>query len=328
MEELLGEMVQARLPWIALRLRSWYDDERLADQLATWLATEAGRVGDSAFGTAFRDAVGPGLEPDPLCWANRRLELRAGGWAVAGIRFRGLDRDKPFVDVVATDQPPTPDGIAAVAADVLPAFAQFQPLCLRVDAPYDVELTASLDDDRRFAPGRSAVDQHIVAGLVSRLLARQPTSPDADDVTLRPGEPEPLAERTAAIYSQHSETTRLWATPEDADSLAECAAQGLLFEVLVDGASAGVVAATRDDAHGLSGFCVEELCLDPSWRGRGIAARAVGQLVRQLPARPGDVLWGSIHPENLPSLRAALSLGREIVGGYVWVTPQGLPGMP
>jgi GNAT superfamily N-acetyltransferase len=328
MEELLGEMVQARLPWIAPRIRSWYDDQHLADQLAAWLATEAGRVGDSAFGTDFRDAVDPGLEPDPLCWANRRLELGAGGWAVAGIRFRGLDRDKPFVDVVATDRPPTPDGIAAVAADVLPAFARFQPLCLRVDAPYDVELAASLDDDPRFAQGRSAVDQHIVAGLVSELLAKRPTSPDADEVTLRPGEPELLAERTAAIYSQHSEATRPWATPEDADSLADCAAQGLLFELLVGGAPAGVVAATRDDAHGMSGFSVEELCLDPSWRGRGIAARAVRQLVGQLPARRGAVLWGSIHPENLPSLRAALSLGREIVGGYVWVTPQGLPGMP
>jgi L-amino acid N-acyltransferase YncA len=327
MNDLLGQLVEARLPWVSPRVRSWYDDRRLADQLAAELATEAGRVGDTAFGTEFRDAVGLEVAPGPLSWANRQLDLDAGGWAVAGIRFRGLDRDLPFVDVVATDQPPTADGLAVVAAGVLPAFAAFQPRCLRVDAPRPSDLATSLNVDARFARGRSTVDQHIVAGPVAELLARKgPWS--HDDVTLRPGEPGPLAERAAAIYAQHPEESRLWATAESVDSLAECAAQGLLFEVLAGGVPAGVVAASREDAHGMSGFCVQELCLDPAWRGKGLAAQAMHGLVARLPARAGDVLWGSIHPENLASLRQALSLGREIVGGYVWVTPRGLPGMP
>ena len=93
-----------------------------------------------------------------MAWANRRLELDNGGWAVAGIRFRALDRAKPFVDVVATDQPPTPAGLASVAAGVLPAFAVFQPLCLRVDAPDPAELVA--------AGGQGRVEDplHLVAG--------------------------------------------------------------------------------------------------------------------------------------------------------------------
>jgi L-amino acid N-acyltransferase YncA len=212
-----------------------------------------------------------------------------------------------------------------VAAGVLAAFAVFQPLCLRVDAPDPAELVAALDADPRFR--RSAVDQYVVAGLVADLVSVAPASSESD-VTLRPGEPGPLAERVAAIYAQHSEDSRLWASPEDAESLADCASQGLLFEVLVEGNPAGVVAAMREDGHGMSGFCVQELCLDQAWRGRGLAARAVRELVARLPAEPGDVLWGTIHPDNMPSLRQALSLGREIVGGYVWVTPRGLPGMP
>ena len=327
MTDLLGQMVQARLPWISPRIRAWYDDQRLAEQLAAALVTEAGRVGDRAFGADFRDAVDPDLEPDPLSWANRRLDLDDGRWAVAGIRFRGLDREAPFVDVVATDQPPTPDGLAAVAAGVRAAFAAFQPLCLRVDAPRPADLATSLNVDPRFARGRSTVDQHIVAGLVGELLARERPG-SAVEVALRPGERGPLAARAAALYARHPAESRLWATAEDADSLAGCAAQGLLFEVLVDGTPAGVVAATREDAHAMSGFCVQELCLDPAWRGRGLAAQAMHGLVARLPARAGDVLWGSIHPENLASLRQALSLGREIVGGYVWVTPRGLLGMP
>jgi hypothetical protein len=50
-------------------------------------------------------------------------------------------------------------------------------------------------------------------------------------------------------------------------------------------------------------------------------------LLLRLHARDGDVLWGTIHPANSPSLRNALSVGREIVGGYVWVVPAGLSGM-
>jgi L-amino acid N-acyltransferase YncA len=89
-----------------------------------------------------------------------------------------------------------------------------------------------------------------------------------------------------------------------------------------------VVAAIRDDRHGMSGFGVEEICLDAAARGRGLAAGVVQRLVDALPAADGDVLWGTIHPDNQPSLRNALSVGRRVVGGYVWVTPSGLPGMP
>jgi L-amino acid N-acyltransferase YncA len=89
-----------------------------------------------------------------------------------------------------------------------------------------------------------------------------------------------------------------------------------------------VVAAIRDDRHGLSGFCVQELCLDAAWRRRGLASAVVQRLVDALPADDGDVLWGTIHPDNAPSLRNALAVGRRVVGGYAWVTPSGLPGMP
>jgi hypothetical protein len=54
----------------------------------------------------------------------------------------------------------------------------------------------------------------------------------------------------------------------------------------------------------------------------------VQRLLDLLPARPGDVLWGTIDPRNAPSLRNALSIGRVPVGGYVWIAPAGSAGMP
>ena len=314
MDDLLAEMARARLAWTAPAIREWYDDDRLLRQLATGLAAERARVDDEEFGASFRDGVGLHSGTSPLEWANRRVQLPGGGWAVVGIRFRALDVARPFVDVVATTAPPTDDGVAEVAEAVLPYFAQFEPLCLRVEPPGP----SAVDGD---------VDQHVVAGQVDALRAWSRAA-SYDTVALRPGDPEALTEWAAAIYAALPPDRGTWATPEDQDSLQHCADEGLLFEVVVDGTSAGVVAAIRDDRHGMSGFCVEEICLDGAWRGRGLAAGVVQRLVDVLPADDGDVLWGTIHPDNRPSLRNALSVGRRIVGGYVWVTPPGLPGMP
>jgi L-amino acid N-acyltransferase YncA len=88
-----------------------------------------------------------------------------------------------------------------------------------------------------------------------------------------------------------------------------------------------VVAALREEAHGLTGHVVQEICLDAAHRGRGLAPAVLDHLVRALPREEGATLWGTIHPDNTASLRNALGIGRQKVGGYVWVTPPGLPGM-
>lgn len=325
----VDELVELRLSWTAPLIRSWYAGEILRANLREPMSIEAGRLGNADFGRQFRTALGVGGPEDPLAWANRRLVLSDGGWVLVGIRFRGRDTRLPFVDVLATTAPPTPDGLTVVAETVVPAYREFAPLCLRVDAPDGPGLVENLRGDPRFAPG-SAVDMHVVAGPVSELRDR-PRAAAYPRVRLRAGDADTLARRVAEIYRDLSAAQpelSTWASPEDLESLRACADEGLLFEVLVDEAPAGVVAALRTDDHGMTGFSVQEICLDPEHRGRRLAPAVAQRLADVLPARPEDVLWGTIHPANAPSLRNALSIGRSLVGGYVWVTPAGLPGMP
>lgn len=328
MTDLLAEMARARLPWLHPQLHAWYSDVELLGQLATGLETELHRVDDADFGAGYRGDVG--LEVGaPSDWANRRLDLAAGAWAVTGIRFRGGDLRRPFVDVIATSEHPTPDGLAAVAGAVVPAYEEFSPTCLRVEAPDPGGLAAAVEDDSRFGP-HCGVDMYVVAGSVDVLLAG-PRVPAYDRIMLRRGASGPLAERVADIYrglGERNPELVLWATPENAESLAECESEGLLFEVVVDGDPAGVVAAVRHDAHGMRGFSVEEICLDDRHLGQRLAPGVMEHLLESLPAEQGDVLWGTIHPDNAASLRNALSVGRTVVGGYAWITPSGLPGMP
>jgi L-amino acid N-acyltransferase YncA len=323
----LERVVAARLGWVAEVLHEWYPRAALEAQLAADLAGAVALAGDREFAESFRRDVGLAIEVDDLAWANRVMDLPEGGWALTGIRFRGLDPTLPFVDVVATTAGPTAPEVAEVAALVAATYAAFGPRCVRFDVPDPDALVAALTGDAGGA--RAEVDQYVVAGPVASLRER-PTGPSYDRVVLRHGEAEPLAARAAAIYAElHQGTplTRLWATAEDVESLAACAAQDLLFEVLVDGEPAGVVAALREDAHGLLGYVVQELVLDAAHRGRGLAAPVLQRLVRALPSDDGATLWGTIHPDNAASLRNALRIGRRKAGGFVWVTPPGLPGM-
>jgi L-amino acid N-acyltransferase YncA len=327
--DLLGQLVAARTGWTSPVIRSWYSESGLEQNLRLATAEEAERLGNAAFGRELRDGVGIGEPADPLAWANRLLDLPEGGWALTGIRFRGRDVHRPFVDVVATTASPTGDGLAVIVDAVMPAYREFSPLCLRVDAPDGSALVEDLHDDPRFGPG-CAVDMHVVAGLVDALRL-QPRVPTYSRVRLRAGDPQTLAPRVAEIYRDlvaEEPELATWANPEDVESLSQCAGEGLLFEVLADDVPAGVVAGLRFDAHAMTGFSVQEVCLDVAHRGQRLAPAAVQRLVDELPARPGDVLWGTIDPSNSPSLRSALSIGRTVVGGYVWVAPVGMTGIP
>jgi L-amino acid N-acyltransferase YncA len=325
--DLLDHLAAARVAWTSPTIRSWYAEDALVRNLRTAMSEEADRLGDPVFGGEFREGVGIGGPEDPLAWANRRLDL-PDGWVLTGIRFRGGDAVRPFVDVVATSASPTPDGLAAIAEVVGPAYREFAPLCLRVDVPDAPALVEALQEDARFGPG-CAVDLLVLAGLVGALRSR-PRVSAYSQVELRAGDPERLAGRAADIYAELAALEPelpTWANPEDVESLTACAEEGLLFEVLADGDPAGVVAGLRYDAHGMTGFSVQEVCLDAHHRGRRLAPAVVQRLVDALPAGPGDVLWGTIEPRNAPSLRNALSVGREVVGSYVWVTPAGWKGM-
>lgn len=324
---LLDDMVAAHGRWTSPRLADWYPHDQRRARSRDAMQGQAGWVADADFGLSFRDSVGSVSVADPLAWANRRIDLSDGHWCVTGIRFRGLDATKPFIDVVATSLPPEADALAQLTAVLVPQYSDFAPRAIRVDAPAPDELVSAAVASPRFA--HSVVDQYIVAGLVADLRTR-PHVTGYERVHLQATPVDAAGEATVLLYEQaEAERPDLaqWATPATTDELQECADQCLLFEVTVDGHPAGVVAARRDDDHGMTGFVVQEIVLDDAHRGHRLAPAVLQRLVAELPAGPGDTLWGTIHPDNHPSLRNARSIGREIVGGYVWLTPQGLTGL-
>ncbi|MFT0846928.1 GNAT family N-acetyltransferase [Actinomycetaceae bacterium L2_0104] len=319
------EILDAVEGWTSDRIKEWSPSART--YLASWLEPALALVDDAVWGTQYRDQVRLPIS-DPLEWANRRIELSNGQWAIAGIRFRGRHIEKPFVDIIATSVSSDPTAFDELT-EVLPHFKRFSPLSLRVSSPAPMQAIASVGRPGVY-DGRADIDLLIVAGPVSALRKR--SCSDTGGVVLRRSDPETAVHPVAEIYSELADSRpgiSEWATPADLDTLSEAAEEGLLFDIVVDGVNAGTIAATRQDSYGLHGYCMEEICIDARHRGKGLGTVALGLLSQELPVETGDeVLWGHIHPCNTASLRNAQAIGREIVSGHLWLTPTGYPGMP
>lgn len=323
----LDAMAVAHTEWLSRLLTDWYPASSRLSRSRDAMRAQAEWIGDETFGTTFRNDVDTVPVPDPLAWANRRLDVPNDDWCVTGIRFRGRDVERPFVDVVATSVRPDAESLARVCDAVIPLYAEFRPRALRVDAPDPDSLVAELEQHEQFSG--AAIDQYVVAGRVDELRGRA-RLPGYDRITVVPvGVPEAAAAVLRYYRQATVETPRLseWASASTSEELQNGANEGLLREIRVDGRPAGVVSAHRDNDHGMTGFVVQEIVLSTDYRGRRLAAPTLQHLLELLPATSGDTLWGTIHPDNQASVRNARSIGREIVGGYVWITPTGLPGI-
>ncbi|MBA5243550.1 hypothetical protein [Corynebacterium haemomassiliense] len=280
---LLDQMTNAYEAWMPQQLREWYTADQRRELAVKEMRPQAEHTADVDFGAGFRDHLKPLGGPDmsdPLAWANRRVEFADGHWCVAGIRFLGLDPEKPFVHVVATSVPPQLALLDAYAEQLHREFADFGPLAIRFELPNPPE-----DAD---------IDQWIIAGLVSG-LRRKPRRPQHERVRLTPADPAETAgyaDEVLGNVAKQLPEVRTWTEAATLEQLQRCADTGALREIEVDGQRAGIIAAARDDANGMRGFQVYEFLLDDNARGRGLAPAAMQLLCDVLPAQTGDTLWG------------------------------------
>ena len=311
---LLDQMTNAYEAWMPQQLREWYTADQRRELAVKEMRPQAEHTADVDFGAGFRDHLKPLGGPDmsdPLAWANRRVEFADGHWCVAGIRFLGLDPEKPFVHVVATSVPPQLALLDAYAEQLHREFADFGPLAIRFELPNPPE-----DAD---------IDQWIIAGLVSG-LRRKPRRPQHERVRLTPAdsaETAGYADEVLGNVAKQLPEVRTWTEVATLEQLQRCADTGALREIEVDGQRAGIIAAARDDANGMRGFQVYEFLLDDNARGRGLAPAAMQLLCDVLPAQTGDTLWGTVHVGNGPSIGNALAVGREKTAAFVWVRRRG-----
>jgi hypothetical protein len=290
-------------PWVHQHVSEPERRSALAEELGFWLDTAAR---DLAWATSFAEVAPQSGEP-PASYLDRWLPLRTGGHVLVGPRYLGRDPDLPFLGVSASDRPLVAGDAEALVEIARRDFAAFRQ---KFVLPTTSEVIGAW-------PGTRPEHRQLV-GLLGD-LRRRSTPPELSAV---PRADLAFYDRYQQLYDDdvardpaHARHTRT----ESREDLQELAGQGLLFDVEVDGAWAGIVAAEPDARRGVRGATVIELILDHRFRGRGYGKHLSTLLARGVPLPDDQCLMGTIHADNRTSYRSARAAGRVDVGGEIVV---------
>jgi len=192
------------------------------------------------------------------------------------------------------------------------AFEEFGPRALHFFHPSHVPLRAPA----------ARIDRHLLAAPAGS-MAERPDAAGLDRVALRRGASLDFYPRYEAAYQEMLDARgylRGEVSAESRERLAECLEQGLLWEVFVDGAWAGLIAARHDLVAGVRGLQMVEIVLAKGARGQRLGPAVHQRLARYVAeADPAAVILGTISAKNVPSLRTAKKAGRMEIGAHHWV---------
>lgn len=241
-------------------------------------------------------------------------------WLWAGIRFRNLDLNYPFVAVeFAGSEANLKKALPQVQAHLKQSFAVFEPGGLTLLLSPDTELPESLSWNSWWVGAVSDLKERSGASECG-----QAAHGDAF-VLIRPERPMDY-ERYCAQYQfwalLNSELAS-WVNPLSEAERQRALEQNLYFELCrVHGESqasstseqalevVGVIAAEEDGFWGCDGAYMLENFVFPAFQGRGL-----GHLMHQLFLQQLTFswVWGTIHADNHAALRVAEAAGRHLV---------------
>jgi hypothetical protein len=249
-----------------------------------------------------------GLPPEPF--KVRLLDID-GHRFLAQIRFTDRSGKWPYVEVYRASTPLGAIGDPIILRKLRDHFGIFLPQRVRFFQSAHMPMRAPV----------TRVDQHFLVAP-ARDMAARPVAPGFERIVLR--RPPNLGfylhyvetyEQMFAVRPQLRGQVRI----EPEKSLANCLEQGLLYEIHVDGAWAGIVAASREIFAGVTGCYMNEIVLESAVRGQGLGPAVHQHFAKAVAAEhPDGVITGMIASVNVPSLKTAMRAGRIEIGAWHW----------
>ncbi len=249
---------------------------------------------DEAFAEKFHKAIGIG---DPKDYLFRLYQMGSDDFVLTSLRFKGLDRNKPFIEIVQLTMD-LPSFISGHRAEVGEVYSLFAPATIRTHS-----FTTSL-------PESSEIDDFYVLAKLRDI--RPPSQPTTIEKAIDLSWYEDYVTSYNDLEINRNEVV---ACVETRESLQRSLDEGLLYCLRIDGKWAGVMGAVRLSQWYFDGYYIFEKVIAKEYRGKGLSAKLESTFCQRLPNPDGTlVVYGQIHEVNEPSLRSAKSIGREVVG--------------
>lgn len=234
------------------------------------------------------------LGSSPEDFKERIIDLENGDFILAGIRFKNLELDKPFVSVWSSSEKISVEFITEV---IKKEFWIFKPKFLQMVFPYANETQST------------SMDRFIVAGAVKAIPNLLSDEVELHSVTSIDFY-QRYKEEYEAVYQKDPEL-RHEIRMEDFEDFEDLLKEGLLFKVFIKGNFAGIMGGKPSNLYGCSGVCIHEEILFQDYKGQGYGPLIQNAFARKLENR-FELLWGTISPKNVRSLKTALRNGRKI----------------
>jgi hypothetical protein len=236
-------------------------------------------------------------------YRERILELDDEKFIMAGIRFHGLDVMKPFVSVDCSFKFLNEETITKISNLVWKDFSMFRPLSFHLTLPSNFQINLPTVN----------IDQYTVIGVVEDLICSQlseiPHNIELLELTSMEFFNEYLKEYE--LFHQRNPTLRYIVKPESVEDFQESILDKLLYKIIINGTSAGLIAGLARDFYGIKGVNILEEILFDSFVGKGFGVYIQRAFTLKLKNRY-SILWGTISSLNIPSLKTALKNGRQV----------------
>lgn len=318
MIRLYESLIQAKIRQSSPLLKQHYSDEQLYQQASNELAEDVERLTSNELAEIFYQYA-PVANVDASAYKTRMLSIDSNE-ILCGIRFRGMDLSRPFVNIAVTTETLTKATINKVVEQVSQDFRAFSPQYVQFYISSHLAINAEDFDNAHW-------DYRVLANALT-LLVNNISKDDSiinqprysliltDDLEFYP-EYEQAYKDLFDKNPDHKEMTELKAI----ENMTEWLAQGLIFLLKVDTALAGIMIVERDNSLGMTGFYVNENLVFNHYRGLGawMQQAVIQQLANQPNKRASDMLFGTIHNDNIAAINCAKRMGRQDIGGYLWV---------
>ncbi|MBC2606476.1 hypothetical protein [Pelagicoccus albus] len=241
----------------------------------------------------------------PVDFAEQLVDLGEGRKVICGIRFLGMNLARPFVKLTANFAWESTEQILSTYQCLLAdRFAMFSPKWIQVMTPSG---GGNAGGSLELVCGALLFAQNKKSEIEPPLELRSPASLDYD--WYRKIYDEFFAENPAM---------RDWVQCNPREEMEESFSLGLLREGFLDGRRIGLIAAIREPYLGHDALYFIEIALEASCRGRGLGA-VMQQRFLEEELGAGMLAWGTIDRRNLSSLRTAISNGRKITRGEMFL---------